>query len=71
MAKTYLEQLESVQNAIATIEAGGQAYTISGRALTRGDLATLYNREKWLRSQVEREASGGGIRARGVIPVDI
>ena len=67
---TYSEQLESVQNAIANIEAGAQAYSIAGRSLSKADLSTLYNREKWLRQQVAREASGGGIRVRGVVPVD-
>jgi hypothetical protein len=38
--------------------------------MSRGDLATLYQREQWLRAQVEREASyGGKIRVRGVTPV--
>ncbi len=67
--KTYAEQLEAVQNAIAAIEGGNQSYRLetgigSGRAVTRGDLATLYQRERWLRSQADREARGGGVRVR-------
>ena len=57
----YAEQLEEVQNAIAKIESGGQSYSISGRALNRADLATLYQREKWLRVQAARELNGGGL----------
>ena len=67
--KTTLEQLESVQTAIATIESGGQAYSIAGRTLSRGDLDTLYAREKYLLSKYERESSGsGGIRVRRATP---
>ncbi len=67
--KTYAEQLEAVQNAIAAIEGGNQSYRLetgigSGRAVTRGDLATLYKREQWLRGQADREARGGGVRVR-------
>ena len=65
---TYAEQLESVQSAIAAIEARGQAYTIDGRSLTRADLATLYEREQWLRGQAAREARGGGMRVRLGVP---
>jgi hypothetical protein len=65
--KTYTEQLESVQTAIATIESGGQAYSISGRSMSRADLETLYAREKWLRGMAARESAGrSGIRVRGV-----
>jgi hypothetical protein len=67
---SYSTQLENVQTAIAAIEGGAQSYSIAGRSMSRGDLATLYQREQWLRAQVEREASyGGKIRVRGVTPV--
>lgn len=70
MATTdYQTQLESVQAAIAAIEGGAQSYQIRDRALTRGDLATLYAREKWLRAQVTRQSQGGGIRVRLGTPV--
>jgi len=65
---TYAEQLESVQTAIAKIESGGQAYSIAGRQLTRGDLVALYDREKYLRKMVSRETRGGGIRVRHCEP---
>lgn len=68
--KTYTEQLESVQSTIEAIETGSQSYSINGRSLTKADLAELYEREKWLRTQVakeEREASGiVGARTRYV-----
>jgi hypothetical protein len=60
--KTYAEQLESVQAAIAKIESGAQAYEIavdgSQRRLTRGDLKTLYEREARLRPLAARESRG-------------
>jgi len=57
--KTYAEQLEEVQTAIATIESGAQSYSVSGRALSRADLGTLYAREKYLRKMAQREENGG------------
>lgn len=61
---TYEEQLVSVQTAIAAIESGAQSYSIAGRSLSRADLRTLYERERWLRAQVDRASRGGGIRVR-------
>jgi hypothetical protein len=69
--KTYIAQLEEIQTAITQILTGGQAYTISGRALTRGDLATLYAQEKRLMPLAIKENSGRtGPRVRGITPVD-
>lgn len=65
---TYAEQLESVQNAIASIEAGNQSTSILGRSFTKADLATLYTRERWLRKMVARE-SRGGLRIQRVVPL--
>lgn len=65
---TYAEQLDSVQAAIATIESGGQAVGFDGRTLSRADLATLYKREKWLRTRVARQARGGA-RVMRVVPL--
>lgn len=65
--KTYAEQLEDVQTAIAAIEGGAQEYSVGGavsRSVKRGDLGTLYKRETWLRKMAARE-SRGGIRVRG------
>lgn len=65
--KSYTEQLEEVQAAIATIEGGAQSYTFYNRQVTRANLADLYRREQRLRVQVARE-SRGGIRMQGAIP---
>lgn len=65
---SYQTQLESVQAAIAAIEAGSQSYSIAGRSMSKADLGTLYEREKWLRRMVDRETRGG-IRVRGITPV--
>jgi hypothetical protein len=59
MSKTYEEQLDSVQEAIALIESGSQSQSLGNRVYTRADLATLYARETWLRRQVEKEENGG------------
>lgn len=63
--KTYTEQLEEVQTAIAAVESGAQMYQLNGRMVTRGSLSTLYKREEYLRKMVTRE-SRGGARVRGV-----
>lgn len=47
-------QLERVQMAIAAIESGAQSYQIANRKVTRGDLATLYAREKSLKAEIAR-----------------
>jgi hypothetical protein len=67
--KTYAEQLESVQNAIATIEASPNAsVTIVNRTFTKQNLEVLYAREKWLRSMAASEARGGRLM-NSVIPI--
>lgn len=66
--KTYTEQLEECQTAISAVMTG-QSYSMpSGRSLTRADLGTLQDRERYLRDMVARE-NRGGIRVRGVTPV--
>lgn len=67
MAKTYTEQLESVQAAIETIELRGQTVTINNRTLDRADLPALYKREARLRAFIDRQARGG-IRVMNVVP---
>ena len=63
--KTYTEQLESVQAAIAAIEGGAQSYSIAGRSMTKADLAALYMREERLLPLALRESSGrNGARVR-------
>lgn len=51
-------QLERVQMAIAAIESGAQSYQIANRKVTRGDLATLYAREKSLKAEIARTSGG-------------
>ena len=46
--------------AIAAIESGAQSYQIANRKVTKGDLATLYAREKSLKAEIAR-ASGGDL----------
>ena len=53
-------QLEREQMAIAAIESGAQSYQIANRKVTKGDLATLYAREKSLKAEIAR-ASGGDL----------
>ncbi len=69
---TYQEQLDSVQAALAKIEAGAQAYEIQtptgARQVTLGNLTHYYAREKFLRKMVAKEARGG-IRSRYGTPV--
>jgi len=71
--KTYTEQLESVQAAIAAIETGAQWVEVAGRKYVKGDIAALYAREERLYPLAKREAAGGtgGIRVRGITPVDV
>jgi hypothetical protein len=57
--KTYAVQLEEVQTAIASIEAGSQSQSMNSRSITRANLADLYAREKWLRTMADREERGG------------
>lgn len=68
--ESYQTQLERVQAAIAAIESGSQEYSIgagTSRTVKRGDLSTLYEREKYLRVMAERETNGG-INVRHATP---
>ena len=70
---SYVAQLESVQAAIEAIETGAQSYSITtasgSRSMSRSDLNTLYEREKYLRSMVATEQRGGR-RMTGLTPVN-
>lgn len=66
MAESTATQLERVQNAIAAIEGGAQSFTVLGRQYTRGELSTLYAREKDLLARLERETRGGSRIRLGV-----
>lgn len=70
MAKTFCEQLDSVQAAIATIEASPNAQvTVLGRTFTKQNLQVLYDREEYLRPRAMREAAGGGVITKQVVPL--
>ena len=68
--KTYVEQLESVQTAIAAIEGGMQSFSMpDGQSFSRADLGTLYEREERLMVKAKREMAGRtGPRVRYVEP---
>lgn len=55
---TVQEQLEQINNAISTIENGGQEYRIGSRQLRRPDLSILYKERLRLQQQVDQEGSG-------------
>jgi hypothetical protein len=67
LAKTLLEQLESVQAAIEAV-LSSQSYEMNGRKLTRADLEILYAREDRLEAKISRYGSdyipGQNISAR-------
>lgn len=55
---TLAEQLSSVQTAIARIEANAQATSGPERSIQFADLEKLYDREKYLKSQIAASGSG-------------
>ena len=57
--KTTLEQLESVQTLIATIETEGQAWTGGDRQLTHANLPVLNKREERLLARCRAEQCTG------------
>lgn len=72
MARTYAEQLDALDAAIAAIEAGGVAdYEIAAggdkRRFSKLDLATLYAERRRLESLVKK-AARGGMRVRHAQP---
>jgi hypothetical protein len=64
--ETTTVQLERVQAAIAAIEGGAQSFSVLGRLYQRGDLKTLYDRERELLARAERETRGGARMRLGV-----
>jgi hypothetical protein len=54
--KTTEEQLESVQTAIAKIEAGSQSYTIDDITYSKANIASLYKREERLLARYTTES---------------
>ena len=68
MPADYEDQLTSVQAAIQKIVDGGQDVTYNGKRVTYGDLQTLYDRERFLQTRIDRQARGG-IRVRRGVPL--
>jgi hypothetical protein len=66
---TLQERLQRVQAAIEAIETGAQEVTYENRSVTKADLKTLYEQEKYLEQRVARQSRGGGIRTRGGVPL--
>jgi len=53
LARTFGEQLDTIQTAIEALETGkAQSYEIEGRKMTYFDLRTLYAREEKLIKQI-------------------
>ena len=68
MSDTLEDKLSRVQTAIESIENGGQNVSYEGRSVTKADLKTLYEREKYLEIRIDRKRRGG-IRTRGGVPL--
>ena len=51
-------QLDNVRAAIMAIETGAQDYQIANRRITKADLATLYQRETSLKTQIAQLTGG-------------
>lgn len=58
-------RLASVNAAITAIEGGAQSYSIGGRTLARGNLATLYAERKSLETQRDRISGDVPLLSRG------
>lgn len=63
------EQLQQVNDAIASIEIGGQEYQIGSRRLKRADLSLLYKRQKDLQSQIDYENAQSNTLANTFVSV--
>lgn len=59
MARTTQQQLDAVDQAIAAIEGGAQAFTVLGRTYQRGQLQAYYAERRHLEQKLEREQRGG------------
>lgn len=55
--KTTTQQLEEVQAAITAVMSS-QSYSMDGVTVTRANLATLQEREKYLKAQYQQEQGG-------------
>ena len=60
MVYTLAQQLDSVQTAIAAVEAYGQAITAhDGRSYTRANVKALYDREEQIQRKIAQETNRG------------
>lgn len=66
---TLEEQLQQVNDAIASIEIAGQEYQIGSRRLKRADLNLLYQRQKNLQQQIQYEKGHGNQFANTYAPI--
>jgi hypothetical protein len=68
--QTYAEQLSDLRVLIKKIQDGENASGgAMGRSWTKHDLATLYEREKYLSRMAAREANGGAIPVKQIVPL--
>jgi len=71
MARSYQQQLDDCDAAIAKIERLGQAHgSDGGRSLDRATYDQLVAERARLTRLAAREARGGGISVTGITPVD-
>lgn len=64
----YEEELAEVRRAIKDVLTGAQEAQYNGQRVTKADLNTLHQRERWLIGKVNRQKRGG-IRVRGGTPL--
>ena len=68
--QTYAEQLSEIKVLIKKIQDGELAAGgAMGRSWTKHDLATLYEREKYLTRMAARETAGNTIPVKQVVPL--
>lgn len=58
MTTNYIDQLDSINRAIAAIESGAQEYGIGSRSVKRADLGTLYAERRRLEGIINSSAYG-------------
>lgn len=66
---TYVEQLAEINAAITAIVQRGQRYRIGDREVWRGDLEWLTAERRRLTPLAAREARGGGMTMRRIVPL--
>jgi hypothetical protein len=66
---TNAELRDAARQAISDVMTKGSSYSVDGRSLTRADLASLMQAEKYYTLAADRDANGG-ITIRAGTPVD-